>query len=59
MTTLQEDLAILSGPTVYGLQHGNWDWMTIWIAWAQDRKALAAAVRDAVVAMDAGATASR
>ncbi len=53
----QEDLARLSGPDVFGFRRWNRDWMTIGIAWAQDRRARAAAVRDAVVAMDAGATA--
>ncbi len=59
MTTMKEDLARLSGPAVYGLRRWNQDWMTIGIAWAQDRGAWAAAVRDAVVAIDAGATAPR
>ncbi len=59
MTTLKEDLARLSGPDVFRLRRWNRDWMTIGIAWAQDRRAWAAAVRDAVVAMDAGATAPR
>ncbi len=59
MTTLKEDLAHLSGPAVYGLRRWNRDWMTIGIACAQDRGAWAAAVRDAVVAIDAGATALR
>ncbi len=44
---------------VYGLRRWNQDWMMIGIAWAQDRGAWAAAVRDAVVAIDAGATALR
>ncbi len=52
MATLKEDLTRLSGPAVYGLRRWNQDWMTIGIAWA-------AAVRDAVVAMDAGANAPR
>ncbi len=47
----------LSGPDIFGLKWWNQDWMTIGIAWAQDRQAWAAAVRDAVVAIDAGATA--
>ncbi len=59
MTTMKEDLARLSGPAVYGLRRWNQDWMTIGIAWAQDRGAWAAAVRDPVVAIDADATASR
>ncbi len=59
MTTLKEGLAHLSGPAVYGLRRWNQEWMTIGIAWAQDRGALAASVRDAVVAIDAGATAPR
>ncbi len=59
MTTLKEDLARLSGPDDFGLRPGNRDWMTIGIDWAQDRRAWAATVRDAVVAMDAGATAPR
>ncbi len=59
MTTLKEDLLRLSGPDVFALRRWNRDWMTIGIAWAQDRRAWAAAVRDAVVAMDAGATAPR
>ncbi len=59
MTTLKEDLARLSGTAVNGLRRWNQDWKTIGIAWAQDRGALAAAVWDAVVAMDAGATAPR
>ncbi len=59
MTTLKEDLARLSGPDVYDLRRWNRDWMTIRIALAQDRRAWAAVVRDAVVAMDAGATAPR
>ncbi len=50
MTTLKEDLARLSGPAVYGLRRLNQNWMTIRIAWAQDRGAWAVAVRDAVVA---------
>ncbi len=49
---MKEDLARLSGPAVYGLRRWNQDWMTIGFAWA-------AAVRDAVVAIDAGATAPR
>ncbi len=57
MTTLKEDLACLSGPDVFGLRRWNRDWMTIRIAWAQGRRA--AAVLDAVVAMDAVATAPR
>ncbi len=56
MTTMKEDLARLSGPAVYGLRRCNQDWTTIGIAWAQDRGAWAAAVWDAVVAIDAGAT---
>ncbi len=52
MTTLKEDLARLSGPDVFGLRRWSRDWMTIGIAWA-------AAVRDAVVAMDGSATAPR
>ncbi len=56
MTTLKEDLACLSEPDVLGR---NRDWKTIGIAGAQDRRAWAAAVRDAVVATDAGATAPR
>ncbi len=40
---------------VFGLRRWNRDCMTIGKAWAQDRRA----VRDAVVAMDAGATAPR
>ncbi len=59
MTTLKEDLAHLSGPAVYGLRRWNQDWMTIGIAWVQGRWAWAAAVRDAVVAMEAGATTPR
>ncbi len=59
MTTLKEDLARLSGPAVYGLPSRNQDWLTIGIAWAQGRGAWAAAVRDAVVTIDAGATAPR
>ncbi len=59
MTTLKEDLARLSGPAVYRLRRWNQDWMTIWIAWAQDRGAWASAVRGAVAAIDAGATAPR
>ncbi len=59
MTTLKEDLARLNGPDVSGLRRWNRDWMTVGIDWAQDRRAWAAAVRDAVVAMDAGATAPR
>ncbi len=50
MTTLKEDLPRLSRLAVYGLRRWNQDWMTIGIAWA-------AAVRDAVVVIDAGATA--
>ncbi len=56
---MKEDLARLSGPAVYVLRRRNQDWMTIGIAWAQDRGAWVAAVRDAVVAIDAGATAPR
>ncbi len=56
MTTLKEDLARLSGTAGYGLRRWNQDWRTIEIAWTQDRGAWAAAVRDAVVAIDAGAT---
>ncbi len=52
MTTLKEALAHLSGPVVYDLPRWNRDQMMIGIAWA-------AAVRDAVVAMDAGATAPK
>ncbi len=57
--TMKEDLARLRGPAVYGLRRWNQYWMTIGIAWAQDRGAWAAAVRDAVVAIDAGATTPR
>ncbi len=59
MTTLKEDITRISGSAVYGLRRWKQDWMTIGIAWAQDRGAWAAAVRDAVVASDAGATAPR
>ncbi len=59
MTTLKEDLARLSGPVVYGLRRWNRDCMVIGIAWTEDCGAWAAAVRDAVVAIDAGATAPR
>ncbi len=59
MITLKEDLARLGGPEDFGLRRWNRDWMAIGIAWAQDRRAWATAVRDAVVAMDAGATAPR
>ncbi len=54
---LKENLARPSGPAVYGLRRWNQDWMPIGIAWTQDRGAWAAAVRDAVVANDAGDTA--
>ncbi len=37
MTTLKGDLARLIGPDVLGLRRWNRDWMTIGIAWAQDR----------------------
>ncbi len=57
MTMLKGDIARLSGPAVDGLRRWNQDWMTIGIAWPQDRGAWAAAVRDAVVTMDASATA--
>ncbi len=57
MTTLKEDLARLNGSAIYGLQRWNQDWMTIGVAWAQDREAWAAAVRKAVVAINAGTTA--
>ncbi len=53
---LKEDLARLSGSAVDGLRRWNQDWMTIGISWAQDRGAWAATVRDAVVAIDTGAT---
>ncbi len=59
MITLKEDFARLSGPAVYGLRRWNQDLMTIGIAWVQDHGAWAAAVRDAVAAIDAGATAPR
>ncbi len=59
MTTLKEVLARLSGPAVYGLRRWNQDRMTIGIVWTQDRGAWTAVVRDAVVAIDAGATAHR
>ncbi len=59
MATLKEDLTRLIGPATYGFRRWNRDGMTIGIAWAQDRGAWAAAVRDAVVATDAGATAPR
>ncbi len=58
-TTLKKDFVRLSGPIVYGLRRWNRDWMTIGIAWAQDRGAWAVAVQDAAIAMDAGATAPR
>ncbi len=57
MTMPKEVLAHISGPDVHDLRRWNLDWMTIGIACAQDRGARAAAVRDAVVAIDAGATA--
>ncbi len=59
MTRLKEDHARLSGPDVFGLRRWNRDWMTIGITRAKDRREWAATVRDAVVAMDAGATAPR
>ncbi len=59
ITTPKDDLARLSGPAVYGLRRWDQGWMTIGIAWAQDRGPWAAAVGDAVVAIDAGATAPR
>ncbi len=59
MITFKEDLARLSGPDDFGLRRRNRDWMTIGIDWAQDRRDWAAAVRDAVVAMDAGAIGPR
>ncbi len=59
MTTPKDDLARLNGQHVFGLRLWNRDLMTIGIAWAQDHRAGAAAVQDAVVAMDTGATAPR
>ncbi len=59
MTTLKEELARLSGPDVFGLRRWNRDWMTIGIAWAQDRRSWAAVALDVVVDTDAGATAPR
>ncbi len=57
MTFLKEDLARPTGQGINGLRRLNW--LTIGIAWAQDLGVRAAAVRDMVVAMDAGATALR
>ncbi len=59
MTTMKEDPARLSGPAVYGLRRWHRDWLTIGIARVQERGARAAAVRDAVGAIDAGAPAPR
>ncbi len=56
---MKEDLARLSGPAVYGLRRWNQDWMTMGLAWAQDRGAWEAAVLDVVVAIDDGATTPR
>ncbi len=53
MATLEEDLAGLSGPAVYGIRRWNRDWMTIGIAWVQDRGDGSATVWDAVGALDA------
>ncbi len=54
---MKEDLARHNGPDIFGFGRWNRHWMTIGIAWAQDRRTRATAVRNAVVAMDAGATA--
>ncbi len=53
MTPLKEDPACLTGPAIYGPRRWNRDW----IALAQDRGVGATVGRDAVVAIDAGATA--
>ncbi len=59
MTKLKDDWARLNGPEFFGHRRWNWDWMTIRIAWAQHLRAWTAAVLDAVLALDAGATAPR
>ncbi len=59
VTTMKEDRARLSGPAVYGLRWWNRDRMTMEIAWVQERGAWIAAIRDAAVAIYAGATAPR
>ncbi len=52
--TIQEDLALLGGPRVYGLRRWNREWPSICIEMAQGRRAWSAIVRDAVNALEAG-----
>lgn len=56
-STIKDDLALLSGPQVVGLRRWNREWLAISCDLAQDRRALAAMVRDAVLAREeAGST---
>ncbi len=50
----KEDLVCISA-----LYRWNQDGLTMWIAWAQDNQAWAAAIQEAVVAMSADETAAR
>ncbi len=56
---MKEDLARVSGPAVYGLRHWNVDGIRAGSPWRRIAELSAEAVRDAVIAMDAGATAPR
>ncbi len=51
--TIQEDLALLGGPRIYGLRRWNREWPVICTEVAQDRRAWSAIVRDAVNALEA------
>ena len=48
LTTIKQDLSLISGPTVYGLRTWNRNWLQLSINLAQDRRAWSATVRDAV-----------
>ncbi len=52
--TIQEDLALLGGPRVYGLRRWTREWPVICTEMAQDRSAWSAIVRDAENALEAG-----
>ncbi len=52
--TIQEDLALLGGPRVYGLRRWNREWPVICTEMAQDCRAWSAIVRDAFNALEAG-----
>ncbi len=52
--TIQEDLALLGEPRVYGLRRWDREWQSICIEMTQDRRAWSAIVRDAVNPLESG-----